>query len=54
MQIEHVSVDANRSMTLYLPRTQGDRAQLGTTFEAPALSRLCPVARGVHCSLRPV
>ncbi|WP_232448087.1 hypothetical protein [Burkholderia ubonensis] len=31
-------------MTLFLPRTKGDRAQVGTTFKAPALSRLCPVA----------
>lgn len=30
-------------MTLFLPRTKADRAQRGTTFKAPALSRLCPV-----------
>lgn len=44
LRIEHVAVEAGRGMTLYLPRTKGDRAQLGTTFKAPALSRLCPVA----------
>ncbi|WP_345057993.1 hypothetical protein [Arthrobacter methylotrophus] len=31
-------------MTVFLPRTKADRAQHGTTFKAPALSRLCPVA----------
>nr|WP_232435481.1 site-specific integrase [Burkholderia ubonensis] len=44
LRIEHVTVEAGRGMTLFLPRTKGDRAQLGTTFKAPALSRLCPVA----------
>ncbi|MGF6979816.1 hypothetical protein QFZ94_008333 [Paraburkholderia sp. JPY465] len=43
LRIEHVAVEAGRGMTLYLPRTKRDRAQLGTTFKAPALSRLCPV-----------
>ncbi|WP_232451528.1 site-specific integrase [Burkholderia ubonensis] len=43
LRIEHVTVEAGRGMTLFLPRTKGDRAQLGTTFKAPALSRLCPV-----------
>lgn len=44
LQIEHVTVEPGRGMTLFLPRTKGDRAQSGTTFKAPALSRLCPVA----------
>lgn len=44
VQVEHVTVEPGRGMTLFLPRTKGDRAQLGTTFKAPALSRLCPVA----------
>ncbi|RQV01350.1 Tn3 family resolvase [Burkholderia cenocepacia] len=44
LRIEHVTVEAGRGMTLFLPRTKGDRAQLGATFKAPALSRLCPVA----------
>jgi hypothetical protein len=44
VQIEHIAVEPGRGMTLFLPRTKGDRAQLGTTFKAPALSRLCPVA----------
>jgi len=44
LRIEHVAVEAGRGMTLYLLRTKGDRAQLGRTSKAPALSRLCPVA----------
>ncbi|WP_321904502.1 site-specific integrase [Burkholderia cenocepacia] len=44
LRIEHVTVEPGRGMTLFLPRTKGDRAQIGTTFRAPALSRLCPVA----------
>ncbi|MBS2132234.1 site-specific integrase (plasmid) [Burkholderia thailandensis] len=44
LRIEHISIEPARGMTLFLPRTKGDRAQLGTTFKAPALSRLCPVA----------
>ncbi|MBB5499616.1 site-specific integrase [Paraburkholderia sp. MM5384-R2] len=44
LQIEHIAIEPGRGMTLFLPRTKGDRAQLGTTFRAPALSRLCPVA----------
>jgi integrase len=31
-------------MVLFLPRTKADRSQVGTTFRAPALSRLCPVS----------
>lgn len=30
-------------MTCYFPQTKGDRHYRGTTFKAPALSRLCPV-----------
>ena len=44
LRIEHITIAPGRGMTLFLPRTKGDRAQLGTTFRAPALSRLCPVA----------
>lgn len=41
---EHVVTEPGRGMTLFLPRKKGDRAMLGTTYKAPALSRLCPVA----------
>ncbi|MGY6258608.1 site-specific integrase [Paraburkholderia caledonica] len=44
LRIEHITIEPGRGMTLFLPRTKSDRAQLGTTFRAPALSRLCPVA----------
>lgn len=44
MRVEHVEVETGRGMTVFLPRTKTDRAQNGTTFKAPALSRLCPVA----------
>lgn len=44
LRIEHITIEPGLGMTLFLPRTKGDRAQLGTTFRAPALSRLCPVA----------
>ncbi|MHA6848763.1 site-specific integrase [Ralstonia syzygii] len=44
MRVEHIEVETGRGMTVFLPRTKADRAQHGTTFKAPALSRLCPVA----------
>ncbi|MCO5396751.1 site-specific integrase [Ralstonia soli] len=44
MRVEHVEVETGRGMTMFLPRTKADRALRGTTFKAPALSRLCPVA----------
>ncbi|BBQ03136.1 site-specific integrase [Paraburkholderia fungorum] len=44
LRIEHITIEPGRGMTLFLPHTKGDRSQLGTTFGAPALSRLCPVA----------
>src|SRR3954454_6310483 len=44
LRMEHITIEPGRDMTLFLPRTKSDRAQLGTAFRAPALSRLCPVA----------
>ncbi|MDF6800482.1 hypothetical protein NLR17_24950, partial [Escherichia coli] len=44
LQIEHITVEAGRGMTIFLPRTKTDRNHVGTTHKAPALSRLCPVA----------
>jgi integrase len=41
--VEQVTIEPGRGMTLFLPRTKGDRGLLGTTYKAPALSRLCPV-----------
>lgn len=43
LQIEHVEAVAGSGMTLYLPRSKGDRDNLGITHQAPALRRLCPV-----------
>nr|WP_253912950.1 site-specific integrase [Ralstonia pickettii] len=43
MCVEQIEVEAGRGMTVFLPRTKSDRNQHGTTFKAPALSRLCPV-----------
>lgn len=43
LQIEHVEVIPSEGMMCYFPQTKGDRTYQGTTFKAPALSRLCPV-----------
>lgn len=43
LRIEHVEVVPGEGMTCYFPQTKGDRHYQGTTFKAPALSRLCPV-----------
>ncbi|HJW57603.1 MAG TPA: site-specific integrase [Burkholderiaceae bacterium] len=41
--VEHVQAIPNEGLTCYFARTKGDRHNEGTTFRAPALSRLCPV-----------
>jgi len=41
---EHITVIPDQGMTLYLPRSKGDRQAAGVTHRVPALSRLCPVA----------
>lgn len=43
LAIEHIQVQPGTGMTLFLPRSKGDRKRQGTTCKAPALSRLCPV-----------
>ncbi|PWE43728.1 site-specific integrase [Pseudomonas prosekii] len=43
LQIEHVKAVAQSGITLYLPRSKGDRENLGKTYQTPALQRLCPV-----------
>ncbi|MGF6961293.1 hypothetical protein QFZ97_007249 [Paraburkholderia youngii] len=54
LQIEHVAVEAGRGMTLYLPRTKGDRAA-GHDLQGPGA--FTPVSggglRGVDCGVRP-
>jgi integrase len=44
LQVEYVEVKPGEGMTCFFPQTKGDRQFKGTTFKAPALSRLCPVA----------
>lgn len=43
LRVEHVQASAGEGITCFLAWTKGDRQNLGTTFKAPALSRLCPV-----------
>lgn len=43
LQIEHVQAVQGAGITLYVPRSKGDRDNLGKTFQTPALLRLCPV-----------
>jgi integrase len=43
LRIEQVTVIPAQGMTLYLPRSKGDRQAAGVTHRVPALSRLCPV-----------
>ncbi|MFJ4193901.1 site-specific integrase [Pseudomonas sp. NPDC089534] len=43
LEIEHVQALAGKGITVYLPRSKGDRENLGKTFQAPALLKLCPV-----------
>ena len=43
LQAEHIQAEAGSGMTLYLPFSKGDRQNLGTTYQAPALKQLCPV-----------
>lgn len=42
--VEHVDVVPGEGMTLFFPQTKVDRQFKGTSFKAPALSQLCPVA----------
>ncbi|MAZ90016.1 MAG: Tn3 family resolvase [Cellvibrionaceae bacterium] len=44
LRVEHIQVVPGEGMTLYLPRSKGDRQNDGQLFKAPALSRLCPVS----------
>lgn len=43
LRVEHVEASAGDGISCFLGRTKGDRQNLGSTFRAPALSRLCPV-----------
>ena len=43
LQIEQIQAKAGSGMELYLSHSKGDRQHLGTTYQTPALKRLCPV-----------
>ena len=43
LRVEHIQAQAGSGMTLYLPYSKGDRQNLGSTYQAPALKQLCPV-----------
>ncbi|WP_420473640.1 site-specific integrase [Noviherbaspirillum sp. ST9] len=43
LRVEHIDVAPGEGLRCYLPHTKGDRQYRGTTFSAPALSKLCPV-----------
>lgn len=42
--IENIVLMPGQGMTIYLPRSKGDRQAKGIEFKVPALKRLCPVA----------
>lgn len=44
LEVQYVDAIPGEGMTCYFPQTKGDRQFKGSTFKAPALSRLCPVA----------
>jgi len=45
-RLEHdfINVTPGEGMRIFLPRSKGDRQNIGQYFHVPALSRLCPVA----------
>lgn len=44
LEVQHLRMIEGKGMSLFLPRSKGDRDNVGQTFKVPALSRLCPVA----------
>lgn len=44
LQVERIQATPGVGMELYLPHSKGDRDYHGTTYRAPALRQLCPVA----------
>jgi len=43
LQVQDVKAIAGAGLTVYLPRSKGDRDNIGRTYQTPALQRLCPV-----------
>jgi integrase len=44
LEVEKVTVDSGRSITIYIPRVDCDSPNSDMTFRTAALARLCPVA----------
>jgi len=44
LHVEQIEAVPGQGMTCFLPRSKGDRQHQGTSFKAPALASLCPVA----------
>jgi len=44
LSAEYIEVIPNQGLTLFLPRSKGDRQSSGRTYFAPALAELCPVS----------
>ncbi|MFZ6732267.1 site-specific integrase [Undibacterium sp. Ji42W] len=44
LRIEYIEIVPGQGMSLFLPHTKSDRQNKGSTFKAPALKQLCPVA----------
>lgn len=43
LQVEHIEVQSDRQLTVFVPRSKSDRENRGQRFTVPALKRLCPV-----------
>jgi len=43
IDIGNIEVTPGQGMKIFLPRTKTDKKLLGTTYNVPALSRLCPI-----------
>ncbi len=43
LRVEHIRAEAGVGITLFLPRSKGDREALGVQHRTPALKTLCPV-----------
>jgi len=44
LEYDFIKITPGEGMRIFLPRSKGDRQNIGRYFHAPALSRLCPVA----------
>lgn len=43
LHVEHIQAQPGEGMTIFLPRSKGDREYMGATYQTPALIKLCPV-----------